>query len=202
MKSEKDKKQMVVVGALVLVIVAVGGFQLLSGGPPPAAPPADKSGERAKQEAAAKAVADAIKNPSVATALKVRDPFKPAEFSAPKATEPEKPKDPPAPAPRPRNRNFPDVPPLPPGEITDGKGNSTTPPIHLEPTFGYTLTGVITGAEPAAVFVDGKGNQLLVRTGGSLDGDSRVVSIRPGRVRVRFNDKNLDLTIGGNSSGN
>jgi hypothetical protein len=62
--------------------------------------------------------------------------------------------------------------------------------------FDYTVTGVITGDRPTAVFVDGKGDQRLVSLGGSVDGDTRVVSIRRGQVTVDHHGKKRTLSVG------
>lgn len=60
----------------------------------------------------------------------------------------------------------------------------------------YTVSGVIVGDRPAAVFVDSKGNQRLIQLGGSLDGDTRVVSIRRGKVTVKSHGKTMTMTVG------
>ena len=204
MKTDKEKKQMIVIGALVLAIISVGAFQMLSGQEPPPAAKVDKSAELAKKEAEEKAASEAIKNPSVATALPIRDPFKPASFSV--SEDKNKPVEPPKPPVERHHRNISEIPPLPTGPLSNGSGTGPgtgTAAVVVEPLkFNYVLAGIIVGTEPAAVFTDTKGNQLLVRTGNAIDGDSRVVSIRSGRVRVLFNGKFLDLTIGGNPSGN
>ena len=64
--------------------------------------------------------------------------------------------------------------------------------------FGYQVSGVIVGSKPAAVFTDSGGNQRLVPVGGSLDGDSKVISIDKGQVTVEHRGKKLRLPLGGN----
>jgi len=62
--------------------------------------------------------------------------------------------------------------------------------------FDYSVTGVITGDHPAAVFVDSKGDQRLITTGGSLDGDTKVVAITRGTVTVEHHGKKRTLSVG------
>jgi hypothetical protein len=68
--------------------------------------------------------------------------------------------------------------------------------------FSYGVSGIITGAKPAAVITDANGNQRLIAEGGAIDGDSSIVSISRGKVVVRHKNKNITLTVGGASHEN
>jgi len=63
--------------------------------------------------------------------------------------------------------------------------------------FAYQLSGVVIGDAPAVVLQDDSGKQRLVRQGGAIDGDSRVVSVNRNAVVVRHNGKNITLKLGG-----
>ncbi len=65
--------------------------------------------------------------------------------------------------------------------------------------FGYTVSGTMTGGDkPVAVFTDSNGNQRLVPVGGSLDGDSKVISIEKGSVVIEHRGKKQRISQGGN----
>lgn len=64
-------------------------------------------------------------------------------------------------------------------------------------TFGYQLKGTLMGDRPMAVFADSQGNERIVPVGSSLDGDSQVVSVAAGAVKVRVHGKTLTMTPGG-----
>lgn len=194
-----DKKKLMIVGALALIVVAVGAFQLMGGGGSPrkvavAAPP------KPKLPADIAATSDAKINPFAQSALPKRDPFQAGTLAGQDATAPVLPKPQPvAPQSRRITGNFETV---GTGEALPSTANAHIVPLKPEePPFGYQLVGVITGPKPAAVFQDSTGGQRLVQAGSSVDGDSRVLSIRNGEVRVQFKDKTLRLKPGGNPSG-
>ena len=54
------------------------------------------------------------------------------------------------------------------------------------------------GDRPMAVFADSQGNERIVPVGSSLDGDSQVVSVMAGAVKVRAHGKIMTMTPGGN----
>ncbi|MCW5936930.1 MAG: hypothetical protein KIT11_06460 [Fimbriimonadaceae bacterium] len=83
---------------------------------------------------------------------------------------------------------------LPPS--TDA-GMLTTPgkPVRNVGEFAYSVKGVVVGSKPMAVFEDDDGNQRLVPLGGSVDGDSKVVGIERGKVRIRHRGKDKTLTL-------
>jgi hypothetical protein len=68
-------------------------------------------------------------------------------------------------------------------------------PLRQPDEFAYTLKGVLVGSHPMAVFEDDSGNQRLVPLGGSLDGDSKVVGIEKGKVRIRHRGKDQTHTL-------
>ena len=71
-------------------------------------------------------------------------------------------------------------------------------PVPDKPLFGYTLVGVVEGAHPAAVFDDGKGNQQLIEIGQSVGPSAKLLSIKRGIVRIKFNAETLTFNVGGN----
>jgi hypothetical protein len=93
------------------------------------------------------------------------------------------------------------LPPVTGNVPPNGGGAQIVPgaPLRLPGEFSYTLCGVILGRKPAAVFTDSSGNQRLVQAGGSIDGDSQVISVTQNKVVLRHNGKTLTLTVGGNS---
>lgn len=54
------------------------------------------------------------------------------------------------------------------------------------------------GDRPMAVFADSQGNERIVPVGSSLDGDSQVVSVQAGAVKLRVHGKTKTMTPGGN----
>lgn len=160
--------------------------------------------------------AEPVKNPLVALPLPQRDPFKPISLpnaSPSPATTPPAPKPIAKPTPRqPRPNSLPMIPPV---HVEDGPnplGGQLPPAVGPlqgpvggsqpvgEPvaTFGYKLKGTLMGDRPMAVFADSQGNERIVPVGSSLDGDSQVVSVGPGMVKVRVHGKVMTLTPGGN----
>src|SRR5207237_5169748 len=74
-------------------------------------------------------------------------------------------------------------------------GLSNAPVLRQPDEFGYKVKGVILGDKPMAVFEDDNGNQRLVPLGGSVDGDSRVIGIEKGKVRVKHRGKPQSLRL-------
>ncbi len=206
-----DKKKITVIGALALVIVAVGAFQFLS-----PSGPATVAGKKDAKKTALKGdgtdESAGPKYPLLADNLPDRDPF-----VGPDLTDPTKPLIPPTTAPKgpslpaakrggsnrwsPPPLGGPGFSPLPlsgqvGGNMASPGGLANTAP--KEPEFAFTLSGVIVGHRPAAVFRDAQGNQRLIPMGGALDGDTHVESVSEGEVRVRYRGKTLRLSMGGN----
>lgn len=95
------------------------------------------------------------------------------------------------------------VPPVLPGNL-NGSG---LPNVQISPDGsmpietvdgGYSVSGVIQGEKNAAIVTDSSGNQRMVQEGQSLDGDTKVVSVKNGNVVVRRKGKNVTLKMGGN----
>lgn len=144
------------------------------------------------------------------SALPVRDPFDGSKFqpapppkakeTTPKATTDSHPR---SSGPRPLGGKMPPFPVGSDGNIglpSAGAGQtgvSPGAPLKDPNAFNYSVSGVITGDKPAAVFTDEKGNQQLVSVGGSVGGDSQVVAISRGHVTVRHRGKNMTFTVGG-----
>jgi hypothetical protein len=220
-----DKKKLMVLGALVAVMLGVGAFTFLGGSPTP--PPADvtaKKDEETKEDGA-KTVkvdeqgnpvvgeeADPPKNPLYAADLPQRDPFQenalPGEVLPPSAQQlPKVPTLPPVKRGGSRRTSggggagYSPFPPPPLSGSLPGVGGGT---VSVSPTgpdpssFGYSLSGTMTGQRPIAVFTDSNGNQRLVPVGGSLDGDSKVVAVEKGSVTIEHRGKKQRLSLGGN----
>lgn len=187
----KDKKQVIVLVALVLAIVCVGAFQFVASGAK-SEPVATTKKESKAAEAAPK---DTVKNPLFAQNLPARDPFQPAALP----TKPDPIPTPTTPTPMPKAPPLPDV-----GiDKTGGFGGGNSPVlVQNVPNagFSYTLSGVMLGAKRMAVFTDSQGNQRLILLGGSIDPDSKVISIDKDVVTVSFHGKTIRMTVEGNSN--
>lgn len=192
-----DKKKVIVVAALALVIVGVGVFQFVASSSPAPAPAATAKKEDKKPVKDQEKV-DPPKNPTLLASLPARDPFT-ATVSLTQ-TDPNQPKAP-TPVP-PKSDPEPSVPRMPPAQIGGPGFGAGTGPMTIqalpEAKFAFSLSGVMLGAKPMAVFRDAQGNQRLILLGGSLDPDSSVTSIEKDTVTVRFHGKTLRLTVEGN----
>lgn len=196
------KKKLAILTLLGLSIVGVGVFQFASSKSGKSAPSPFRSQGSGDASGNAQIVAQngAEEDPVKALysfPLSRRDPFKvnlsalSAMPSAQQATQQVTPSvKPPA---NPLNTQIPpfslngQIPGVQPGQA-----------FQAPPNFAYSLSGVILGSKPAAVFTDGSGNQRLVVVGGSVDGDSQVLSVSQGKVVVRHQGKIVTLTLGGN----
>lgn len=190
-----EKKKLIIIGVLVAVILAVGAFQLVGGGgsapTPVKAKPAEADAKKADENSAPK-------NALATLELAARDPFKAEQLGTPdKPNVPDPVQKPDASRDAVRRNTgstLPVFPISPNGSLPgpDGKNG-----ISVKPDFNYALSGVILGSHSAAVFVDAQGGQRLVPVGGSVDGDTRVISIEKGAVTVNFRGKMLRIS-GGN----
>ncbi len=200
-----EKKKLTIVGAVFVVVLAVGAFRLIGGGDSTPAPVKPKAAAADAKKADDK---QAPQNALATLELAPRDPFKAESLGEPAATVNPGQATPPNPVQRPKDfeeaaeqsamrRHH--LSPLPP--FGDGAGLPGAPVgangISVKPEFNYVLSGVILGSHPAAVFVDAQGGQKLVSVGGSVDGDTRVISIAKGTVTVSFRGKMLRIS-GGN----
>ena len=203
----REKKQMVVLGVLALMIVCIGGFQMMGGETAPVPTPAPKKEEKKVDETFTTSVAKSeVANPEQSRPLAKRDPFAPSAFAI-SANE-----DPNAPAPvkptanRPGGRRpIPDV--LQggskdiewvPGGVNEGGVEPFAPDA---PKFAYTLIGLVQGKYPAAVFADATGNQKLVEAGDAIDSSTTLIAVYGNKVKVKFHDQTLVLSVGGNPNG-
>lgn len=192
-----DKKKLIIVVALGAVMLGIGAFQFtkISAGEAQA-PAADSSIETG--ETPEKVAQRGGANDLVTGSYPERDPFKPMNLPEvdPFAHVPGAGQTPPQnPVPQPTIT----------GSVTTGvpvgplivspTGEPGFPP--LTPGVPYSLTGIIIGEKPAAVFVDSLGTQRLIQLGGSLDGDTVVSKIERREVTLRIKDKNHTLTLGG-----
>lgn len=212
-----DKKKLIIVVALAVVVLGIGAFQF-----------SQMSGGEAKPQATAKREVkkdpDATSETTVSDAMRdlikvgmggPRDPFTPGELETlPGQTPPPTQKEPTTvpPTRRPGSRITPNggfegqVPPWDPLPGTGTKPPSTSgtnvTPIADPDAFKFTVTGIITGAKPAAVFTDANGNQRLVALGGSPGEGSQLVGVERGRVTVRHKGKTLTFNVGGTPNAN
>lgn len=209
-----DKKKKLALIGLVVAILAIGAFQFTSGSSEPDKKVASKPAKKVDQ---AKAESNSTKLYStdeggeeplvVAAELPVRDPFDGTAWQPQPETKKAAVDPIPAPQPRMGAKRGGNLPPF----NVDGVGQLPTAnggTFKVEPgkaappeaQFGYGVSGVITGARPAAVITDGSGNQRLIAVGGQIDGDSRIVAIERGKVTIRFRNRTLTLHVGGTSN--
>lgn len=85
------------------------------------------------------------------------------------------------------------------GVLPEGGGPAITPGGKLPnlDEFPYTVSGTILGDRPCVVVTDAEGKQKVVPVGGSIDGDSQVLSISKGKVTVRHRGKTKTFSVGG-----
>lgn len=197
-----DKKKLMVLGAMGVVLLGIGAFQFAKGSgaapapaPTPAVTQSTDSNANANDNGDVKVAPQ--QNDLVSGSYAYRDPFKPLVDPNPA---------PPQMAPPPRvasNAGGGTFPPFPidKGDALPGAGGGTTVPLTPPaPQYGYRLAGVIMGRRPAAVFVDAQNVQHLVQVGGSLDGDTRLVSLDRDHVVINVKGETKNLTLGGGDS--
>ena len=204
----REKKQMMVLGALALMIVCVGAFQMM-GGSPTAPAPATATESKKEDKTSTKTEKPKVANPDQAHPLPKRDPFAPSDFAIAANEDPASVRtNPTQPDPRPSRGGNSGTPPTPlPGNGPEGwtpggqtpKGNVPFDP--QPPKFGYSLIGFVHGKYPAAVFTDATGNQKLVEVGDAIDSTATLVAVFGNKVKVKFHDQTLFLTVGGNPNG-
>jgi hypothetical protein len=201
-----DNKKKVVIGVLVVAVLAIGAFQFTGGGSDEPAATPKKEGQTAKKPDEK----TTIPPPPTFAPYTARDPFEQGRL-ANFVEEPRPQPEPEKPKPRENASSGTDgemvLPPLGngknipwdvPGPGQGGSGTTTVVPV--EPEFKYALVGVVVGETPAAVFADATGGQRLITLGGSLDNDTKLISISQGKAVVKFGKKTITLTIGGTAS--
>jgi hypothetical protein len=223
-----DKKKMVVLGALGAVLLGVGAFSFLGGGSPAPKPTpgvvAKKDGDadgskEVKVDADGNPIpgtgeeAEPAPNPLYVAELPQRDPFVSRELPGEKLQAPVSLPPPSQPVKRPSGgsgrryappSNFDSSGGFAPAQLSGPLPNANGGTVTLNPTGpdpsmpGYSLSGTLNGARKIAVFTDSNGNQRMVPEGGSLDGDSKVVSIEKGSVTIESRGKKQRLSLGGN----
>jgi hypothetical protein len=193
-----DKKKVTIISLLGVCLVGVGAFQFLSGGaekPAPSKPkpshtslenPENGTGLIMAENNGFDPYNEAFKFP-----VNQHDPFRPQPTSL---MNPNVPKNPTGPIPRPPTPKGPTQPWIPP--VTPNVGIQPGTPLQTD--FPYTLSGIILGSRPAAVFTDESGNQRLVQIGGSLDPDCKVISVGKGKVVIVRLGVTHTLSLGGN----
>jgi hypothetical protein len=195
---DPNKKKTVILAALLLSLLAIGAWQFMGG--KSEAPKASSAPVSEAPKPIAENVGGTTQEQETdlsLVGLKRKDPFQPGTLPVDEATKAvtppvnEKPS-PSGPVLRPQITG------LPPAGVTPG---SMTPSQPMIPTdaFDYTLVGVVEGPNPVAVFKSSSGNQTMVRIGGSIGENAKVVDIRGGRVIVNYNKKTTTLSVGGNT---
>jgi hypothetical protein len=194
-----EKKKLVIVSVLAVLLIAVGVFTMMPKGQPEPTVASDVKPEATAQSLQAPPP-DAPKNPLVAANLSQRDPFSVEVPLAPVTTAGGGPGAPSNPAAFVHPTTMKELKgSLLPGATADGtsgvggNGQVVAPAI---PPFSYTVTGVVVGRKPAAVFRDPTGNQKLIAQGGQLDGDTKVESVNLRFVAVSYHGKMMKLNVG------
>ena len=77
-----------------------------------------------------------------------------------------------------------------------GTSLSPAPPLRQPGEPAYSLSGVVTGDTPMAVVRGDDGKEKIVRIGGSLDRDSKIVGISKGKIVVQTKSKRVILRMG------
>jgi len=210
-----NKKKVMILVALFVVILSVGVFQFTSSGSAPAPKPEAKKESAVEAEAtneegavADKVTADDPLKQLYASNMPVRDPFtevssalRPIDNGAVKP-----PVQQPQPQPSSQRKWSPppmggDIPPFNPnagGGLPSLNSGVGAAPVNIEPERGYSVQGVLRGPKNSAVITDPAGNQRLVTEGQSLDGDTKVIAIREGKVVLQRKGKTQTLNVGGN----
>jgi hypothetical protein len=193
-----ERKKTIFVGVLFVVMVVVGIVQFLrmsaaptvSSSPAPKPPPAPVAAEAAPDATKP----GELKNPGLYP-LPARDPFK-SPFPPQDQVVASNPH--PAPISKPSKGLSGTLPGV--GDLAVHPQVDTAPPP--EPTFDYTVSGIVVGRHPLVSFEDKSGHQRLVELGQRIDPESRVLYIDPHQVIVSFNwakgkVKELKLKING-----
>jgi hypothetical protein len=223
-----DKKKLVILGSLFLVIIAVGAFQFSKGGGSevPAEPVAkskeastdtestvaSKTGDAESENTEEGQTGEGVDPALIAAArLNPRDPFDGAAWDANRVPAQVTPVAPPqprvAPPMRPTSMGGSGFKPIPIGEgaLPTPEGSSTPITGGKLPSiedFPYTVAGTMVGDRPCVLLTDSTGKQKLVNVGGSIDGDSQVVSVSKGAVTVRHRGKTKTFRVSGMSPSN
>lgn len=79
------------------------------------------------------------------------------------------------------------------GSGTIGSGNPGQMPNYDD--VPYTVNGIVSGANSAAIVTDGQGKQRIVKVGSSLDPDTKVLGVENGKVIVRYRGKVKTISI-------
>jgi hypothetical protein len=226
---DEQKKLMILAALGVVILGVGAFQLMPSDSPKPTGPQPSGWKPPVTSEKTEEKAAEPAPNPQVVAALPRRDPFDVPDYAMPPVPGTGTPITPaPLPAPRfsgrpPRSSRPPrrmtgrlgmgdfgrDVPSLPeagfkvepvrPTVDSNVAVTKTEPPKPPEPTFDYTLSGVIVGRRPAAVLRDKQGNQRLVAAGGMIDGEATLVEVRPGAVVVDVRGKRLRIELKGDT---
>lgn len=204
-----DKSKFIVLAVLGAAFLGVGAWQFMgSGSTEQKKPAAESEPQEAKPDIVASATEASTQGEDLTMlGLARKNPFQPYKLpqDPAEAQDPSKVVKAAEPVPPPPSSGRRLAPKFPAGSFTtplDPNGGSfiTQPegggPAVDPNAFNYSLVGIVEGPNPVAIF-EGGGGQKLVRLGGHLDSDSRVVGIKNGKVTVRHNGRNLTLSIGG-----
>lgn len=201
---DKERQKVLLLAGLFVVVLGVGTFQML-----PRSKASDKPKPAAKKDPSKVTITmgqppDASLFEEHTAQTPRRDPFAPTALNpAPDRSQPSHQSTSPSPG---KVRPFiADVQPMQPlvGALPQpGAGFHDGEDVRSPRSRGYAVTGVILGTTPAVVVRDGQDNQRLVRIGGSLDEESRVVEIERGRIVVVRGGRRTVMKLGEESHGN
>jgi hypothetical protein len=194
-----DKKKLAILGVLVLVVLAIGAYSFVPKGGDPAPAPVASDQKPEGDKAVAEEVPP-MKNPMLADNRPTVDPFaipvqpiNPELRSTPSSMDPGKVRPTGIGGLKPPKGSLGGV--LPGAEPGAGPAAEKVEPAI--PPFTYTVSGVVIGRKPAAVFRDAEGKQKLISQGALLDGDTKVESVNLSFVAVSYHGKTLKLKVGG-----
>lgn len=211
-----EKKKTLILGVLVVMVLGIGAWQFMGSGPEPTQkkPDAQTTAESTEPTTNASENLSAENDPSM-FGLKRKNPFQPYKLpqdasipgsqntiiKPPEQNNPSSVRRPSGPRLSPQYGGG--MAPYP----IDAPGAGPNANVQVNPgapmrspnEFAYTLSGVVDGPNPVAVFVSDSGQQKMVPLNGSVEPGSRVVGIRDGKVVVSHKGKTITLRVGGRS---
>jgi hypothetical protein len=201
----EDKKKIAILGILFVALLGVGAWQIMGTGKSEPKKRPEASKQTANEEAPVNNNYD-LQDEFAMLSLERRDPFEPGAL----------PKDPEQIARQQADTRHPannsgggttsgsriptmiDKGTLPsPFGIQNNTTINPSEPIKNPNEFGYSLVGIVEGPRPTAVFKSESGKQVMADLNGSVGGQSKVVSIKNGKVTILHNGKKITMTTGG-----
>lgn len=210
-----EKKKTIILGVLIAMVLGIGAWQFMgSGSEPTSKKPEPKASAEATQPTDDATENLTAENDPSLFGLKRKNPFQP--YKLPQDTSVANNQNTIVKAPEentPRRPNGPRLSPQYGGSMNpypiESPGSNPIPnpnanvqlnpgtPMRSPNEFAYSLSGVVDGPNPVAVFVSDSGQQKMVPLNGSIEPGSRVVGIRDGKVVVSHKGKTITLRVGG-----